>query len=243
MNKITVYKRPGHRVKIEQTKVQRDWMDETAGRHAYRCFPVSLANSVGWSISFLDDIEFVWDGITDTTSDHVKILKSGPQVCNTDRANATISFNSELTFRTDEDISILSIVPPNYFIDGAVPFTSIMSTSFYPHPYPIAWRITRPNVNILIPAGTPVATLIPISLGKLSSIELDIEDLPHNPNEGIINEEKLQVLRKMAEDGKPFSNFYRDAVDYKGNKVGNHEVKSLTLKVNDLTKNNENGII
>lgn len=236
MSIITVYKRPGHRVKIEQTKVQRDWMDETAGRHAYKCFPVSLANSIGWSISFLDDIEFIWDGISDTTPDHVKIIRSGPGVCNTGRANGSISFNSELMFRTDDNTSIMSIVPPNYFIDGAIPFTSIISTSFFPHGYPIAWKITRPNVNIIIPAGTPVATLIPISLGGLSSIELNIEDLPDDPEERSRDKEKLEVLKKMSDEGNLFSNFYRDAVDHKGNKVGKHEIKSLNLKINDFTK-------
>jgi hypothetical protein len=61
MPAINAYKIVGHRVKIEQTLIQRDWMDATVERHAYKCFPVSLANTVGWSISFLDDIEFVWD--------------------------------------------------------------------------------------------------------------------------------------------------------------------------------------
>ena len=235
MSNIKVYKRKGHRVKIEQTQVQRDWMDLTDGKHAYKCFPVSFSNSIGWSISFLDDIEFIWDGISDTSSDHVKVLRSGPNICDTRRGNATISFNSELTFETDKNTSILSIVPPNYFIDGAIPFTSIISTSFYPHPYPIAWRAIKSNESIVIPSGTPVATLIPVSLGKMSEIELDIYDKPYDPNENINNEEKLSVLKKLAESGNPFSNFYRDAVDYLGNSLGKHEVKSLKLKVNDFT--------
>jgi len=233
---IEVYKRKGHRVVIEQTQVQRDWMDATGDRHAYKCFPVSMANSVGFSISFLDDIEFIWDGISDTTPDHIKILKSGLNVCDTGRGNATISFNSELIFKTPINMSMLSIVPPNYFIDGAMPFTSIISTSFYPHGYPIAWKATRPNEKILIPAGTPVATLIPLSLVNLSEIELDVYDKPFDPNENKDNEEKLKVLKKMSKEGNPFSNFYRDAIDYKGNKVGEHELKSLKLKINDLTE-------
>ena len=65
--KITVYKNNQTRSKIEQTKVKRDWMDDTLDAHAYKCFPVSMANTIGWSISFLDDIEFIWDGISDTT--------------------------------------------------------------------------------------------------------------------------------------------------------------------------------
>ncbi|MGA1049614.1 MAG: DUF6065 family protein, partial [Minisyncoccia bacterium] len=130
-NKILAYKERGHRVKIEQTKIQRDWMDDTQNRHAYKCFPVSLVNTIGYSISFLDDIEFIWDGISDTNPDHVKIITCGQNVCNTNRANGTISFNTGLYFKTDENISIISISPPNYFIDGAFAMSSIISTSFY----------------------------------------------------------------------------------------------------------------
>lgn len=242
MANIDVTLRKGHRVKIEQTPVQREWMDLTDGRHAYKCFPVSMANSIGWSISFLDDIEFIWDGITDSTPDHVKIIRSGPQVANADRGQATISFNSELRFKTDENTSILSIVPPNYWIDGAIPYTSIISTSFYKHPYPIAWKITKPNENIIIPAGTPVATLIPISLTDFSKVELNIYDKPHDPYEGQENEEKLKAVKRISQEGG-FTNFYRDAVDHNGISVGSHELKSLNLRINDFTSTKDSGVI
>ena len=32
-------------VNIKQTRVKREWMDKTFSGHAYRCFPLSLANS------------------------------------------------------------------------------------------------------------------------------------------------------------------------------------------------------
>lgn len=233
MPTIVVKKRKGHRAKIEQTRVQRDWMDNTIDRHAYKCFPVSLVNSIGFSISFLDDIEFVWDGISDTSPNHVKILQ-GKELCSTDRGNATISFHSDMIFKTDKNVSMLSIVPPNFFIDGAMPFTSLMSTSFYDETLPIAWRITRPNTNILIPAGTPVITLIPISLGELSNFELNVYDKEENPEEYIKKENKMKEWKRITDMGK-WTNFYRDAVDYQGNKIGEHEVKSLVLKVNDYT--------
>jgi hypothetical protein len=232
--KITVYKNNQTRSKIEQTKLKRDWMDETVNAHAYKCFPVSLANTVGWSISFLDDIEFIWDGISDTTPDHVKIISDPGDVCTGQRANTTISFYSGFYFDTDEDVSMLQIVPPNFFVDGATPFTTIISTSVLQEAIPIAWKITRPNTVIKIPAGMPVATFIPISLKKYQDIELEIKDKVFKE---IAFEEKGERLRVWEEITKAggFTNFYRDAVDYKGNSLGSHEVKSLKLKVTDLT--------
>ena len=224
--KVFVDKQIGYPVKIEQTRIQRDWMDATDNKHAYKCFPVSQANTIGWSVSFLHDIEFIWDGISDTSDSHVTILKDEGNVAYTTRANATISFESGLYFKTEQDMSILSISPPNYFIDGASAFTSIISTSFFPDSYPIAWRITKPNTPILIPAGMPVATLIPISVGSLCDIELNIQNkvFIKEPENEVL--EKAEVWKKIYQEGK-FTNFYRDAVKYDGTPVGSHEKKSI----------------
>jgi len=236
--KITAYKNEMTRSKIEQTKVKREWMDETIDAHAYKCFPVSLANTIGWSISFLDDIEFVWDGISDTTPDHVKIISDPGNVCTTQRANATVSFYSGIFFETGPDISMLQIVPPNFFVDGATPFTTIISTSVLKEAIPIAWKITRPDTVIRIPAGMPVATFIPISLSKYQEVELDIKKKVFEDQDWATRDERLKVWEEISKKGG-FTNFYRDAVDYLGNSLGRHEVKSLKLKINDLTSNKE----
>jgi hypothetical protein len=229
MNNVNAYVVPGAKVKIEQTRVQRDWMNLTDDRHAYKCFPIALANSIGYSISFLEDIEFIWDGISDSSDTHVKIIK-GDEFCSTSRGNTTISFNSHVFFKTDEDVSMLSIVPPNYFIDGAIPFTSIISTSFHDDMLPIAWKITRPNVKIVIPAGTPVITVIPISLKNLTTFELNLYDKTFDETYQAELKNKLEAWEKISKEGG-FTNFYR--VDYKGNSIGQHEVKSIVLKIND----------
>ena len=232
---IKVYKHKGHPVNIEQTSLKREWMENTDGAHAYKCFPVSQANTFGWSISFTEDIEFIWDGISDTTPDHVTILRQPDGVCSTNRGNATISFYTGLFFETDKNMSIVSIVPPNYFIDGATPFTSIMSTSFYDEALPAAWKITRANEKIVIPAGTPIVTIIPISIGNLSNIEMDLHDKEFTQEKANYTE-KRNIAWKEITDSGGFTNFYRDAVDYEGSSIGQHELKALRLRVNDYTE-------
>lgn len=235
INNIKIYKHVDHPVIIEQTKINREWMNNTENKHAYKCFPISQANTIGWSISFSEDIEFIWDGISDTTPNHIKILKSPFNVCNTSRGNATISFYTGLFLETDEKTSILSIVPPNYFIDGATPFTSIMSTSFYDEALPAAWKITRANEKIIIPAGTPIITIVPISLTTLSNIEIDLYNKEFTKEKEEEIKKRNEEWKKISDSGK-FTNFYRDAVNYKGESIGSHEKKSLYLKINDFTK-------
>lgn len=238
MSNVEVYKHLGHPVKIEQTQVQRQWMDNTDDKHAYKCFPVSLVNTIGWSISFLEDIEFIWDGISDTSEHHVTILKGPEGVCNTQRGNATVSFYTGLYFKTEENMTMLSIVPPNYFIDGATPFTSLITTSFFEDALPVAWRVTRPNVKITIPAGTPVITVIPVSLGELAKVELDIHDKVFGEEMHVKKQKRLEVWEKLSKEGK-FTNFYRNAVEYDGSTIGKHEKKSLHLRVNDFSTDRE----
>ena len=74
MVKLKAYKTKDLSATILPLSVKRDWMDETWEAHAYKCFPVSLTNQMGWAMSFPEDITFIWDGISDSTPDHVKIL-------------------------------------------------------------------------------------------------------------------------------------------------------------------------
>lgn len=231
MNQIKVQKLfpDGKTANIEQLSARRQWMDDTPDKHAYMCFPLNLTNRLGWAISFPEDLRFVWDGITDTTPDHIEILE-GHQFLNLGRGNATISFTTGLRFMTDETTSMLTMPVPNQFIRGAQCYTTLISTSFFIHTLPIAWRLTEPNVEIHIPAGMPIAAVLPISLTNLENdYELCVSDeLP--------SQEYWAEVRKYGDANEikngvgDWSKMYRDAVDYRGEPVGAHETKSIKLK-------------
>lgn len=235
MFEIDVYKVRQDTANIEALGVKRDWMDATFDAHAYKCFPVSLTNGLGWGLSFPEDITFIWDGISDSTPDHVKILQ-GEKYAYTTRANATVSFNTGLMIRTKENVSLLQMPVPNYFRDGVQPFTTIISTSFFKGELPCAWRITRPNTEITIKAGTPIISIIPISLTELNNSTATMKDLSDLPPNFFPTEEYSKIVYEINKSGK-WSNFYRDAVDHLGNIIGKHEVKALRLKIIDKDNN------
>lgn len=231
MYTFEVYKTRPNSAELKQLPIKRQWMDDTFDAHAYKCFPVSLTNGLGWGISFPEDISFIWDGVSDSTDTHVKVLK-GERYVYTSRANATISFNTGLIFRTFGNLSMLGFPVPNWPIDGVTPFTTLISTSFFRGEWPVAWRITRPNVEITIPAGTPVISVMPISLTELNNSEAVLKDLKDLPQNFFPDSSYVKVVSEINQSGK-WTNFYRDAVDHKGNILGEHEVKALRLKVND----------
>jgi hypothetical protein len=234
--KIDVYRKRDFDSDFYPLPPKRDWMDDTFDKHAYRCFPVNIANTLGWTFSFPKDISFIWDGTSTSEDGHVKVL-SGEEYVFTNRANATISFNSGLTFMTEENVSLLMMPVPNQFIDGVHGFTTMISTSVLTTPIPYAWKITKANEVITIPANTPIVSIIPISLTDIQNTEVNlyIENFPYEHFKKISDyaDASHEISKKQS-----WTNFYRDAVDHEGNQQGNHELKSLRLKIVDHRDNN-----
>jgi hypothetical protein len=204
-------------------------MDNTAEKHAYMCFPMTISNSLGWGISFNEDIRVVWDGVEDTSPDRVTIIE-GHNTVYTGRSHGTLSFYTGLVINTDEDVSILTMPVPNLYIRGMQTMTTLMSTSFYKGHFPLAMKITEPNKEIFIPAGTPVAAILPISIGRLQN------DFTLKISEGDFPEEYWEELRKYGEAAEAknsvgdWSKMYRNAINYDGSSMGKHESKNIKLK-------------
>lgn len=228
MKNIKVYKTREGFGRVSPLTAKRSWMDETYKAHAYKCFPVSLTNQLGWGISFPEDISFIWDGVSDSTSEHVKIL-SGEKYVYSERGNATISFNTGLMFVTEKNETLLSMPVPNQFLDGAVPFTTLLSTSFFRGDLPVAWRITKPNVEITIKANTPIISIVPINLDELQNSEMTELPIHQVPRSEFLTKEYSEAVAKTNAAGE-WTNFYRDATDEKGKKIGEHQIKAIRLK-------------
>ena len=48
--KLIAYLIDGHQVDIRPAPVERDWMEATDQRFAYRCLPLNIANAYGWEV-------------------------------------------------------------------------------------------------------------------------------------------------------------------------------------------------
>ena len=219
-------------MKISPMSIKRDWMDATSEKHAYRCFPVTQANVIGWNISCLDDISFIWNGINDQTGDNIKILQ-GENSCYTGRGQSTVSFNTGLHFKTTDNFSLFTINPVNYFSDDFETMSSLISISFFDNPLPLAIKARSANKEVLIKAGTPLATIIPISLSALNNSCIEIseyQDLDNKKQEA--NKSYGEAAQEINKAGK-WTDWYRNAVNEKGESIGSHEVKSLKLSVID----------
>lgn len=233
MYNIKVEKSQDSLFDITPMSIKRDWMDATSENHAYRCFPVTQANVIGWSLSCKDDVSFEWNGINDQTPDTVKLFS--PVGAYSGRGQSSISLHTGLYFRTDQDISLLTINPVNYFSNEFETMSSLMTTSFYDNPLPLAIKAKAANRVVTIKAGTPLATIIPISLTNLNNSTIEINKYmdPERKREAanLSYGQAAQVVNSSGE----WTDWYRNAVNEKGDSLGSHEVKALKLSVKDNT--------
>lgn len=232
MLNISVERTSGSYIGIAPMSIKRDWMDATPEKHAYRCFPVTQANMIGWYLYPEKDIVFIWNGINDTSPDNIKILK-GLEFCYTGRGQSTISLMTGLVFRTDKNISMLSINPVNYFNDNFETMSSLISTSFYDNDYPLAIKAKVANEEIIIKAGTPIATILPISITALDNTTIEMYNYSDIGN---IRQAKHKSYGDAAQELNTrgeWTDWYRNAIDENGNSIGEHESKTIRLSVKD----------
>lgn len=234
MSIVRCYKLSPNALNISPMTIKRDWMDETPQGHAYRCHPVTSANVIGWYISCPVDIKFIWNGINDTTPNNVTVLE-GQDYVYTGRGQSTISFNTGFILRTEETMSVLTITPQNYFNQDLEVMSSLVSTSFLNSDFPLAVKCMTANKEITIKANTPIATIIPISVTSLKdeSIEiLNFEKIEERNQKMQAYGDAAQEINKLGQ----WTDWYRNAVNEKGESIGSHEVKNLKLSVVDNTK-------
>jgi hypothetical protein len=245
MFNISVERTYGSVVNISPMSIKRDWMDVTPEKHAYRCFPVTQANMIGWNLYCEKDLVFTWNGINDTSSENVKVLE-GHEFSYTARGQSTVSINTGLIFRTDQDVSMLTINPVNYFNDDFETMSSLISTSFYDNEYPLAIKARTKDKTITIKAGQPIATIMPISLTQLDGTSInmvrysDPERIRETANKAYGNAAQQVTM------GGEWTDWYRNAINEKGESIGTHETKTLRLYVKNNIDNsefNEGGII
>lgn len=226
------YRTGGLEAILSPLKPQREWMQTHP--YAYNCPPLTISNELGWGISFPKDISFV---LNDNGNESGIEVLSGEEYCFFERGQSVICFATNLIFKTDSNFSILTMPVPNQIAEDVQCLTSITSSSFYTAGLQVVWKVLSKNKVITIKAGTPVASIIPISLSELnkSSITMHNKEVPNLKHD----EEYMKKMQEFSLSKNGFTNWYRDGLDQYGNVVGQHETKKISLYVIEGEKNND----
>jgi hypothetical protein len=212
--------------KLRQLAPQRDWMN--SGN--YNCYPIVVANTLGYGLYYDEDISFIWDGNHDNPAKGIlgkKYIWEG-------RSNGTVSFSTGLVFKSNKDVSLMTMEVPNQFREEYHVMGSILSTSFFTGELSVVLKINPSYINkeILIPAKTDIACVLPISISQFdnSNMNMTTKSFPYPKVHD--RQEYIDALHEHFHKTGNRLRLYKKGIDEVGNKVGEHESGNIKMNVN-----------
>jgi len=190
---------------IRTAPVNRDWMDESDHRFAYRCLPLAIANQAGWLIHTASAFTATWDG--GLYKDNVRIDFNQPG----SRASAQVGFVDVVSFsaptsqvvqdlritshfgsgtftiaipylfRTPRGVNLWVKGPTNGIKDGAQPLEGIVETDWLPATFTMNWKLTRANYPVHFARGEPICMVVPVPRGLAESLDPVLASLRSAP--------------------------------------------------------------
>lgn len=180
---IACFLQPGWDPMISPAAPTREWMDGTAHKFAYRCLPLSIANSYGWSIASPCTFDAWWQGGIDTR--HVLIdIKDGfdPHLGPASVfGNGVLTFHVSGIFRTPPGWAIYLGGPPNQDKPGIAPLTGIVETDWSPYTASMNWRFNARNKRIRFQKGEPICQFFPVRLDALEECDPKLVPIETDP--------------------------------------------------------------
>lgn len=205
---------------VQQSRIKRDWMDDTYNKHAYQCLPMTVANVSGWELVLDEDLVVIWEGGNTV----VKVLSGGTQK---DRQVAhpsmigIISLSTGWAINTEEGYATWVTGSPNYFIDGAVPLAATIPSSWWPDEVQMNWKITKVNEPVTFPAGTPYCFFTVYPEGLLESVEFEVSNIWDKPDL-IESRVKYSDMKMKNQEENPWTwtKGIKTGLDADGNQIG-----------------------
>jgi hypothetical protein len=190
---------------ITVAPVERDWMDATDRRAAYRCLPLTIANQAGWLIHSPVGFTAYWTGGPDKSSLQLDFDRPAGAPAPDPRAFSVVSFATPAQvvhrdprilshfgygvvtftlpylFRTPRGINLWVKGPCNLIKDGAQPLEGIVETDWLPASFTMNWKLTRPDNPVRFERGEPICMLVPVPRGLAEGLQPCSLPLSSNP--------------------------------------------------------------
>jgi hypothetical protein len=209
------------RLPIEQSPVDREWMDQTNMGYAYRCLPMTYANRHGWCFRLTQDVEVIWSG--ETNAEGVTIIcgqeQNGVRVVDNGTGNGIVTFHLNAVPRTSKDWNLWIMGAPNLVIPGASPLGGVVESDWMFSSPTSNWKITEPNKLITFKKGDPVFFFIPIHKTELEEFKIEHYDLYDDEDINKHLNEHADWRKKIEEsNGTVFGKMYLKGIRADGTK-------------------------
>jgi hypothetical protein len=161
----------------------RDWMDATRQRYAYRCLPLTIANSMGWELLCPSPVIARWNGgpeLADITITDEAGTES-EEVAQSHFGHGILTFHTRYLFRTDPGMGLWIRGTPNQPKDGIAPLDGIVETDWLSFPFTMNWMFTRPG-EIRFERDEPFCFLSPVAYRALEETIPEIKPIEADPD-------------------------------------------------------------
>ena len=221
MTKLFLKKTHQTSPEINQSRFNRDWMDNTYNKHAYQCLPMTVANVYGWEIVMEEDLVVQWDG-----GNTPPVILSG-EITSSGRVQAIssiigmISINMGWVINTEDGYNTWVTGSPNYFVDGATPLTATLPSYWWPDESQMNWKITKIGEPVTFAAGTPFCFFNIYDNSILENTEIVTSNLWDDKElmESRVRYGELKTKNRY-ENPWTWTKGIRTGIDADGNKIG-----------------------
>ena len=162
----------------------REWMDQTTDRFAYRCLPLLISNQCGWFILNTHRLRVVWNGGL-SQADLIVINKGGPKgtpfPAESHFGHGVLTFNLNYLFRTPRGWNLWARGPANMPKDGIAPLEGIIETDWSVATFTMNWKVTTVGLPIDFEPGEPICMIMPIRRGEVETFRPRMRNLSSEP--------------------------------------------------------------
>ena len=185
-------------VQIIPAPLDRDWMDKSGGRFAYRCLPLNIANQNGWLLLNRTEFEAYWYGGQGKQDIEVRYFGNPDNHVYSHFGEGVLTFSVPFIFRTPPGMNLWAKGPANFVKDGIQALEGVVETDWSAATFTMNWKFTRPNEWIRFRKDEPFCMIVPIPRGltesfapKRAAIQSNQQLLEENEK---WNRERLQFL-------------------------------------------------
>jgi len=215
---------------INKSPKKREWFTP----HFYRCLPLTIGNTYGFTVHSEFAFSMTWNGgldIEDTILKFEKnpeLLKNNFPSISTHFGSGIVTIDPPFTLRTPPGVNLMTINPPNFVIPNVTVMTGVIETDNLRRNFTFNLKLQIPNIETHIPAGMPLAAFIPIPRYYADSFQLKMADELFSKE--IVKEEQIaeddsSIKRKTVEllTKNRVGRDYFKGIDTYGNTFPDHQ--------------------
>ena len=162
---------------------ERDWMDGTTEKFAYRCTPLPIANASGWEVTLPVSFLATWNGGLTPADVQIKPLDPDPRlkaIVESVFGHGVLTFHPGYHFRTSPGWALWVRGAPNTVKDGIEALEGLVETDWLPFTFTMNWRFTRPT-TVKFEKGEAFCFLVMTPHGILDQVQPIVADISDDP--------------------------------------------------------------